>query len=161
MLGRRTRVSVLVGFCFLCTQVTAATDAAAGSAPARVVSIHGEAIESSGSLQLSLELGPAAAPGLAVVSEPSHTLLAVAAESGSLDAIVAALDAGISRTEAALVTSDPIAEAAPRVVVPQRPESDDRVAVWRFRDGELELVADARVPREFAFSVSLEPQTSE
>jgi len=161
MLGRRTRVSVLVGFCFLCTQVTAATDAAAGSAPARVVSIHGEAIESSGSLQLSLELGPAAAPGLAVVSEPSHTLLAVVAESGSLDAIVAALDAGISRTEAALVTSDPIAEAAPRVVVPQRPESDDRVAVWRYREEGLELVADARVPREFAFSVSLEPQTSE
>ncbi len=125
-----------------------------------LVRVRGEVVGAR--LSLSAEFGPAVRLGAKIYSEPSHTLLFVAADPGF--AATAEGDAWLqgSRDEKALaIVTSPLPAARPTVEIKARPSADDHVAVSILRrepDGGLQdwVVSQAYTGAgSFAFSTSL------
>lgn len=137
-----------------CVLLTGALPARGAEPGAITVSVEGVP-NGKGGLQLSVEM-LGFDLGAKVYSEPSHTLmLAVLSHEFEKSERAKATLVELAGSRGVAVTTDP-RETAPRVHVPARPASDERVSVWAIAEGTEVLIADTKVSADrFVFSSTL------
>lgn len=137
------------------------------SGATQIVSVRGTA--DAATLVLQLQAGPVATRGVRVYSEPSHTLLLMA-----IDAAFYAEEAGKAWVaenrnveNAAALIAPQLPGSIASVIVPARPITDTRVAVWVFGtwpSGKTadQLKADGLVGAgSFSFASSIPPNVTD